>query len=119
MERQDCAWVLKDWDKQASDLDWIGSVKQERWLFELNSFCLHPSISDTLHKSNAFPNCIYGIPVSILSLPIYCDPFTQLESEHYQCISIHPVNALANWPPLMHFCLALAIEGKLEVVGNC
>ena len=49
LERQDCAWVLKDWDKQASDLDWIGSVKQERWLFELNSFCLHPSISDTLH----------------------------------------------------------------------
>ena len=23
LERQDCAWVLKDWDKQASDLDWI------------------------------------------------------------------------------------------------
>ena len=52
----------------------VGSVEQlERWVFELNSFCLHPSISDTLHIRQL--KCIsqlflYGIPVSIQSIVI-------------------------------------------------
>ena len=100
LEHQDCAWALKYWDKQASDLDRIGSVEQqERWVFELNSFCLHPSISDTLHI-NALDNCIsqlylYGIPVSIQSIVIRVHTI-QCESEHFQCISIHRANP--RWP---------------------